>query len=262
MENSVAFDHAADYYDRTRGFPSGVENEIAALMAVSGGFTSSSRVLEIGVGTGRIALPLSAHVGVYYGIDLARPMLERLRAKQQTEPVYITQGDATHLPCARHSFDGVIAVHVFHLIPGWRDVLSEVTRVLRPGAPLVHGWNGRLVSDSLQTVWREATHEANEAAGAIPPAQRETFLYENGWRAAGELRAHPFVVYRSPQEFISLMEQRVFSSTWRMSDEQIAHGLAAVREYVAAHYDDPTQPEALDSQFNVQAYLPPENSAE
>jgi SAM-dependent methyltransferase len=258
--SSVAFDRAADYYDRTRGFPPGVDADIAAMMAATGGFAPSSHVLEIGVGTGRIALPLSAHVGTSFGIDLARPMMDRLRAKQRDEWVFVAQGDATRLPFARDRFDGVIAVHVFHLIPGWREVLGEVARVLRPGAPLVHGWNGRLLSDRLLHVWSKATHEARETAGAISPSERETLLIENGWSAASPVRTHRFMVQRSPQEFVDLMEQRCFSSTWRMSDDQIAQGLAAIREYVAAHYDDPTRPEALESSFNVQAYLPPEAS--
>ena len=255
--DSVAFDRAADYYDQTRGFPPGVEADIAALMATVGGFTPASRVLEIGVGTGRIALPLSAHVGAYYGIDLARPMLDRLHAKHHNERVYVVQGDATRLPFPNDSFDSVIAVHIFHLIPGWRAVLDEIVRVLRPGAVLLHGENQRMVSDALQAIWREATREIIETTGAISHAQRETFLSENGWREIGDAQTFRFTVQRSPQDFVHQMEQRVFSSTWRMSDEQIESGLAAVRAYVATHYVDPNQPEALESGFRVQAYLPP-----
>ena len=162
---SVAFDRAADYYDRTRGFPPGVEREVASLMARVGSFSPSTRVLEIGVGTGRIALPVSAHVGKYYGIDLARPMLERLLAKQTSEPVFPVLGDATRLPFPSNTFDAVIAVHVFHLIPGWRDALSEVSRVLRSGGVLLHGWNGRILLDDLQNVWQEATSEIREVEG-------------------------------------------------------------------------------------------------
>src|SRR5450432_4029179 len=165
---SVAFDRAADYYDNTRGFPPGVEKGVGALIAQTGRLTASSRVLEIGVGTGRIALPLSSHVGSYYGIDLARPMMDRLTAKRKHEPIYLVQGDVTRLPFPTAAFDAVIAVHVFHLIPGWRDVLGEVARVLRPGAPLLHGWNGRLVVDKLQEIWGEAIHEVREVDGAIP----------------------------------------------------------------------------------------------
>lgn len=254
---SVAFDRAADYYDQTRGFPPGIETDVAAMMASAGGFAQTSRVLEIGVGTGRIALPLSAHVRAYFGIDLARPMLDRLLAKRRNERVCVVLGDATRLPFPDASLDGVVAVHVFHLIPGWREVLDEIARVLRPGAVLVHGGNRRMQSDALQRIWREATEETVEASGAISPARSETFLAENGWRESGESQIFQFTIHRSPQDFVNQMEQRMFSSTWRMSDAQIGRGLAAVREYIATHYADPTQQEAIETGFGVQAYLPP-----
>ena len=257
---SVAFDRAAEYYDRTRGFPEGVEKDVAALMARTGSLTSASRVLEIGVGTGRIALPVSAHVGVYVGIDLARPMMDKLRAKQTSELVYPVQGDATHLPFASAAFDAVIAVHVFHLIPAWRDVLVEVARVLRPGALLIHGWNGRLVVDKLQAIWQQATDETHAAQGAIPHWERETFLTNNGWREATPIQTHSFTIQRAPQDFLDSIEQRVFSSIWRMSDEQVARGVTAVKTYIADQHLDPKQPIAVEGSFNIQAYLPPENT--
>ena len=257
--DSVTFDRAADYYDNTRGFPLGVEAEVAALMAQAGSLTASSRVLEVGVGTGRIALPLSPHVRGYYGVDLARPMMDRLRAKQTNEPVYLVQGDITRLPFDAASFDAVIAVHIFHLIPAWRDALREVARVLRPGAPLLHGGNGRMLANTLQDIWNEASNESREADGAIPHDQRETFLAANGWREVGAAQTHHFVTYRSPAEFMESIRQRHFSSMWRMDDATLGRGLAAVAAYVAAHYADPTQPEALESSFKVQAYLPPED---
>ncbi len=254
---SVAFDRAAGYYDNTRGFPPGVEKEIGALMVRTGGLNASSRVLEIGVGTGRIALPVSEHVRAYFGIDLARPMLDRLCAKRHAEPIYVVEGDATRIPFGDGEFDGVIAVHVFHLIPGWREVLNEIARVLKPDAPLIHGWNGRLVLDALQAVWNEATHESHETEGAISHRQRPTFLIDNGWRALAPVQTYHFVTQRSPEDFLKSMEGRYFSSTWRMTDEQIARGAAAVRAYIAGHYADPTQPEQIEAAFNAQAYLPP-----
>ncbi|MEP7293253.1 MAG: class I SAM-dependent methyltransferase [Chloroflexota bacterium] len=254
---SVAFDRAADYYDRTRGFPPGVEQDVASLIARAGGLNPSSRVLEIGIGTGRIALPVASHVRAYYGIDLARPMLDKLRAKQTTEAVNPVHGDATRLPFAAATFDAVIAVHVFHLIPGWRDVLAEVVRVLRPGAPLLHGWNGRLLIDDLQKVWNDATHEIREVQGAVPHDWRELFLSDNGWRELGAVAEQRFSIQRTPQDFYHSMEQRYFSGTWRMTDEQMERGLSAVRAYIAAHYPDPTQPLTLEGGFSVQAYLPP-----
>lgn len=254
---SVAFDRAADYYDSTRGFPAGVETEVAALMARLGELTPARRVLEIGVGTGRIALPLARHVRAYHGIDLARPMLDRLRAKQTDEPIDPVQGDVTRLPYASAAFDAVIAVHVFHLIPAWRAVLAEVARVLRPDGLLIQGWNERIAANTLQSVWQDATHEAHEAEGAIPHAERATFLLEDGWREAGPGASLAFVTYRAPQDYLESIRQRRFSSMWKMSEATLQRGLAAVEAYVAEHYADPSQPEALASSFRVQTYLPP-----
>ncbi len=49
--------------------------------------------LEFGVGTGRIALPLSERGVPVHGIDISEPMLEQLRAKPGSERVAVTAGD-------------------------------------------------------------------------------------------------------------------------------------------------------------------------
>src|SRR6186713_487722 len=109
-KESVVFDRAAEYYDETRGFPPGVEQHAADLICRVGNLTNASRVLEIGVGTGRIALPLATRVRHIFGIDLARPMLRRLRSKQVSEPLDVVEGDITRLTFPTHRFDGAVAV--------------------------------------------------------------------------------------------------------------------------------------------------------
>lgn len=49
--------------------------------------------LELGVGTGRIALPLSRRGVIVHGIDLSRAMLEQLRAKPGGDAIGVTIGD-------------------------------------------------------------------------------------------------------------------------------------------------------------------------
>ncbi len=118
--SSVRFDRAASYYAETRGFPPGEEGAVAACFCAAGDLTPASQMLEIGVGAGRIALPLAARVGAVYGVDLSRPMIDRLRAKRSGETVYLTQADATRLPFPSAVFDAAVAVHVFHLSPTGR----------------------------------------------------------------------------------------------------------------------------------------------
>jgi len=165
-ERSITFDRAAEYYDQTRGFPPGEEKAVAAIIAQAGNLNRQCRVLEIGVGTGRIALPLAPLVGDYCGVDLSRPMMERLRAKQKDETVYLTQADATRLPFPDNSFDATVVVHVFHLIPAWQDALAELGRVLRSGARLVHCWSKDSHNDVFRPLW--------EAWNAALPEKSET----------------------------------------------------------------------------------------
>lgn len=49
--------------------------------------------LELGIGTGRVALPLAEHGVPVHGIDISEPMLARLRAKPGAEAIGITAGD-------------------------------------------------------------------------------------------------------------------------------------------------------------------------
>jgi SAM-dependent methyltransferase len=51
------------------------------------------RALELGIGTGRIALPLAERGVPVHGIDLSEAMVEKLKAKPGAEQVGVTMGD-------------------------------------------------------------------------------------------------------------------------------------------------------------------------
>lgn len=254
--DSVSFDRAVDYYDQTRGFPPGVDAEIAPLFVRAGGLTKDSRVLEIGVGTGRIALPLARHVGAYFGADLSAGMLGRLRGKQRGEPVYVAQADITQLPYAAASFDAVVAVHVFHLVPRWRDALEEVRRALKPGGVLLHGGGQPSGENQLDQVWRQAVQPKEAQPALAYRAVDSDFLEEAGWSAVGDQLYH-YNVERSPLDYLDAIQRRLWSRCWKMSDEEIERGYRAVKAYVDEHYPDPAQPISTPQTFRVRVYRPP-----
>src|SRR6187402_1036327 len=57
------------------------------------GLAGDGAALELGIGTGRIALPLSRRGVPVHGIDLSEAMVARLRAKPGAENVGLTIGD-------------------------------------------------------------------------------------------------------------------------------------------------------------------------
>lgn len=251
---SVSFDRAAPFYDETRGFPPGVEPAVAACICAAGALTAASRVIEIGIGTGRIALPLAQHIGAVCGVDIARAMMDRLRAKRTTEPIHFAQADASRLPFPARAFDAAVSIHVFHLIPTWRETLRELARVLRPGAPLLLGWSRVENPLGLDEVFEKRRDQPNVG---VPHEKRGLFLVEEGWRPVGDASACEFTTYRAPQIIVDSLRRRVASSTWRMTDEALAEEIAFAEAAIAARTDDPTRPVLVRGRFQVQAYLPP-----
>lgn len=254
--NSISFDRAADYYDQTRAFAPGEERPATALFAKAGNLTHSSRVLEIGIGTGRIALPLSEYVGAVYGVDISRPMMQRLLAKRSAESVYPIEANGARLPLASTSFDAVVGVHIFHLIPEWRDVITEIARVLKPGALLLLGWDDR-VDAVPRDVWSTPSASPAQSLGSVPWQQRQTFPLDLGWQYAGEPLTHAYTFYKSPQTTLEEIQNRVWSHTWRMTDAELDEGIAKVKAYIDATFADPSLPVAHDERFTVQAYRLP-----
>jgi SAM-dependent methyltransferase len=57
------------------------------------GLAGTGRVLELGIGTGRIALPLAQRGVPVHGIELSNAMVARLRAKPGGEDIAVTIGD-------------------------------------------------------------------------------------------------------------------------------------------------------------------------
>jgi SAM-dependent methyltransferase len=83
-------DHHADVYDETLPM---TEADTAAAVDLLAELARGGRVLELGVGTGRVAVPLAARGLEVHGIEASEPMLERLRAQPGGDRVTAVRGD-------------------------------------------------------------------------------------------------------------------------------------------------------------------------
>lgn len=85
-------ERVAARYDETSAAmfePRTLEPAVDFLAGLAGG----GRALELGIGTGRVALPLSRRGVAVHGIDLSRAMVRRLRAKPGGDAISVTIGD-------------------------------------------------------------------------------------------------------------------------------------------------------------------------
>lgn len=89
MENHFGEEIAARYDERSTSTVEDVDLIVDFLEAVAG----DGSVLELGIGTGRIALPFAARGVAVTGIDLSEAMVTRLRAKPGGDQLDVTVGD-------------------------------------------------------------------------------------------------------------------------------------------------------------------------
>ena len=92
---SITWDaEIADVYDETYAGLS-EPSVLGPMTGLLAGLARGGPALEFAVGTGRVALALSARAIAVHGIELSRPMAERLLAKPGAGAVRVTIGDMT-----------------------------------------------------------------------------------------------------------------------------------------------------------------------
>jgi SAM-dependent methyltransferase len=259
---SIAFDRAAGYYDQSRGLPDGVAELVADRIEAAVG--PQGRLLELGVGTGRIALPLHRRGRRIVGVDLSVPMLDRYRAKAAAlglPPPAVLRADATRLPFRDACVDAVLEVHVLHLIPDWRRALAEGRRVLRRGGVVLvgrgggrHGGDGprERVRRRFEELAAEAGGGPHDHVGVEDDAHKVAALVALGG-VAEEVEPVAWQDQQTYAQALHEMEGRVYSYQWRLLDEVWRTAVTRLRAEVQAEHPDLDAPHPSRHSFELTA---------
>jgi len=127
----------ADVYDDWYPDVSDIEATVEKISELAGGGT----VLELGVGTGRLAIPLAATGTTVVGIDSSSAMIQRLEAKPGSELVTAVQADMARPPFGERAFSVVFAAFntFFNLATEEEQQLcvEHLAELIEPGGALV-----------------------------------------------------------------------------------------------------------------------------
>lgn len=250
----------AHAYDRNRHHPPEVSGRIATAITepVERAFREP-HVLEVGVGTGRIAMPVVARGFQLTGVDTDPEMMELFRAKYKgvSRKVSLVVGDAQDLPFPNANFHAVIAVHVWHLVPDLELALSEALRMLRPGGFLLEGWDQPVPEGpefQIQERWCEALGKYGYAVqrGGHTAAleQSRQYLASRGLESkeAGIAR---WEVQHTPPEVLEALAEGLFSFTRNVPLEVRFAAARDVRPWLEAQYPDLEAPVKTSWSFHL-----------
>jgi SAM-dependent methyltransferase len=160
--NTAASFRNAEAYERFMGRWS---RRLAPLLVRFGGLADGERVLDVGCGTGSLALSLPeiANIASVTGVDLTPDFVEYARARNADPRVGFQLGDARDLPFEDNSFDRAFSLLVLHFIPDAERAVAEMRRVVRPGGTVAAAvWDSYGGQPHIRMMW--------DIAAALDPA--------------------------------------------------------------------------------------------
>lgn len=199
----VAFEYAKD---RAGIFERGAERLLGLLQPAPG-----SRLLDIGTGTGAVALQACAWVGPHgevIGSDVAPAMVsfaQQAAANRGRAGITFCEMDAEHLACPDASYDVVTCAFSLFQFPDMDQALAEMWRVLKPGGRLgLSNWGPGYFSP-VALLQRDLFREfgirpllANPIA--FRPGTLQNLLRRADFTAAEQIEETEDVWFESPEE--------------------------------------------------------------
>lgn len=247
---SISFDRAAGYYDRTRALPDELMARVVDALVAE--LPRDGRCLEIGIGTGRIALPLVKQNVRIVGVDISREMLRRLVDNAApSAPPPLVQADASRLPFPNARFAAATAVHVMHLVPPWKEAAAELLRVVRPGGPILVTGRPKALRESGgradawdERVYRRFFEEAGDPPW--PPGMDGLPQLDEHMRPLGvtvrELPGLQVDVTSTINEVVDHLEAGYASACWTLDDKTRRHAASRARAWARSELGDLDEP--------------------
>ncbi|MEK7692572.1 MAG: class I SAM-dependent methyltransferase [Chloroflexota bacterium] len=234
-----SFDRVAEIYDATRAMPPEVAGAVTeALLRELRSVSETPRLLEVGIGTGRIAVPLAAAGVRVTGIDISTGMLGLLRKKRDDIDVMLAV--AARPPLRDASFDAALFVHILHLVPDASATVRATLPLVRPGGVILHGQDAHpAIRGEADALIESAITEITGLATDVGARRDEgRTLCERAVQDAGGtsevLEAARWPSRATGRRMLGRLARKDYSSSWRIPDAKLPAVLERVTPQIEA----------------------------
>jgi 2-polyprenyl-3-methyl-5-hydroxy-6-metoxy-1,4-benzoquinol methylase len=229
----------AFFYDRGRTLSEqNMELWLGAIARISGA-RKGSRLLDLGCGTGRFAIPMAANFGYRVtGADSSAEMLEKAREKDSRKAVEWDLQDAQNLSYPDKSFDIVFMSHLLHHCDEPFRVIRECRRVLTKSGALIIRYAGiEQIRDDVEHTFFPETLPIDEARiFSVEKVEKE--LKEAGFI---NIISEEFTqqTYLTAEAHLEAMLVKSTSVLTMIPEEAFERGVARLKKYIEEKPDDP-----------------------
>jgi SAM-dependent methyltransferase len=241
MSERIDFSANAGIYDRRHG--ASVSDDGLQRLWLAARVHKGARVLDIGAGTGRVAIPLAVHGCRVAAVEPASGMLAQLRAKDGEGRVQVIIAEGARLPFPTGLFDVAVVARLLYLTTDWRTILSEVRRVLAVGGVLLHEWGNGQADEEWVRIREEARRLFEQAGVSSPfhPGVRSETEVDAQLVALQMVREGQVDMGPGPtitlREFLRRLTDGELSYIWNVPEQVRTHSLPSLRRWSEQTFD-------------------------
>jgi SAM-dependent methyltransferase len=241
VSQRVDFSGNANVYDRRHGAV--LAEDVVRRLATAGAIRSGTHVLDIGAGTGRVAIALAELGCNVVALEPASGMVETLRTKAGALPIRFVAGDGARLPFSPAQFEVVVIARVLYLTADWRGVLREAHRVLDVGGRLLHEWGNGQADEEWVQIREQARALFEEAGVSSPfhPGVRSEREVDDALESLGFVRSAVLSIGPGPTltlaEFLRRLINGEFSYIWNVPKAVQEHCLPLLKAWSEQRFD-------------------------
>ena len=229
----------AGNYDRARAMsPHNIELWLD-MISTNSNAPVGARVLDLGCGTGRFAIPLANHLKYQVnGADASEAMLKKAAEKDTAGAVQWDCQNADSLDYDDDIFDIVFMSHLLHHVDNPSEVIKSCARILKPGGHIFtrYGAIEQIRNDPAHTFFPEIVAIDEARTPTVP--QIEQWLEKAGFHdiASQEIRQITFQSAADHLDAIKLKNNSVISM---IPGDAFERGIIRMSKYVEENPNDP-----------------------
>lgn len=229
----------ASFYDKARSLSDRNVDLWLEMVATHLKGTEEPKVLDLGCGTGRFALPMAEGFRFHVtGADASAEMLEKAIEKDTGRLVKWDRQDAEHLTYPYCSFDACFMSHLLHHVDSPLQVVKECARVLNDSGAIFVRYG------SLEQIRDDVEHTFFPEAFAIDEARAFSVNVVEEWLTTAGFSGieSDEIVQKTFESGVAALEavkRKNISVLTMIPEEAFSRGVQRLAEYVARNPNDP-----------------------